>query len=76
MTIFDSLALPYDDPNVKLLVDSVQKEYDVSYTKLNPAAVQSENSLSCGFYAIAYVLSQSKNQESPQDFINLFHKSF
>ena len=73
LVLFDSLGLPYEDPNIKKLVKTLKKHKDFTFRKLR-VPIQSPESLACGFFCIAYVLNQSKNEESPYKFTSNFFK--
>ena len=72
LELFDSLTLPYRDPNIVKFIDSLKKDKDFSFTKTK-VSIQSPKSLACGFFCIAYVLSKSRNHDT-QEFLDLFYK--
>ena len=75
LILFDSLALPYKDPNINLFVQAIQKSCNVTFTSItHHQQLQPFESLMCGYYVCAYCLHQSKNEESPKEFVKLFYE--
>ena len=71
LVLFDSLALPFNDPNIEAFVNSITQNSNIRYVKLK-VPLQPLDSYKCGYYCIAFVLHQYKTKATLEDFIALF----
>ena len=73
LIIFDSLKLPFSDPNVARFLNQLKVQVPSLKIKYAKRQIQSFESNFCGYYVIGFLLSQDRLHETLTTYMRRFH---